>query len=76
MEGNCQVNSLVYKHDVTRVLPKKVYLGLAEGEWKSCFYNHELSFKPKRHSNKTVLSTYTWHLKSVSSETPNLTRFV
>ena len=32
MEGNCQVNDVIYKCDVTRPLPKKVYLGLAEGE--------------------------------------------
>ena len=67
-----QVNNVVYKCDVTRSLPKKVYLGLAEGEWKSPFYNHKLSFKHKRYSNKTILSSYMWHLKSVSSETPNL----
>ena len=30
MEGNCQVDDVVYKCDVTRPLPKKVYLGLAE----------------------------------------------
>ena len=72
MEGNCLVNDVVYKCDVTRPLPKKVYLGLAEGEWKSRFYNHKLSFKHKRYSNKTTLSSYMWHLKSVLSETPNL----
>ena len=33
MEGNCKVNNVVYKCDVTRPLPKKVYLGLA-GEMK------------------------------------------
>ena len=32
MEGNCQVNDILYKCDVTRPLPKKVYLGLAEKE--------------------------------------------
>ena len=57
-EGNCQVNDAVYKCDVTRSLPKKVYLGLAEREWKSCFYNH------KRYSNETILSNYMWYLKS------------
>ena len=70
MERNCQVNDVVYKCDVTRPLPKKVYLGLAEEEWKNRFYNHKLSFKHKRYSNKTTLSSYMWHLKSVSSETP------
>ena len=29
MEGNCQVKNVVYKCDVTRPLPKKVYLELA-----------------------------------------------
>ena len=32
MEGNCQVNDVVYKCDVTKPLPKKVYLGPPEGE--------------------------------------------
>ena len=32
MERNCQVNDVVYKFDVTRPLPKKVHVGLAEGE--------------------------------------------
>ena len=45
MEGNCLVNDVVYKCDVTGPLPKKVYLRLAEGEWKSRFYNHKLSLK-------------------------------
>ena len=61
-EGNCQVNNVVYKCDVTRPLSKKVYLRLAEVEWKSRFYNHKLSFKHKRCSNKAKLSSYMWHL--------------
>ena len=62
MEGKCQVNNVVYKYEVTRPLPKKVYLGLSEGEWKSRFYNHKLSFKHKRYFNNTTLSSYMWHL--------------
>ena len=71
MEVKGQVNDVVYKCDVTRPLPKKVYLGLAEGECKSRFSNHKLSFKHERYSNKTTLSSYVWHLKCVSGETPN-----
>ena len=67
MEGKCLVNDVVYKCDVTRPLTNKVYLGLAEGKCKSRFYNHKLSFKHKRYFNKTTLSSYVWHLKSVSS---------
>ena len=48
------------------------FLGLAEAERKSRFYNHKLSFKHKRFSNKTTFSSYMLHLKSVSSEKPNL----
>ena len=58
MEGKFQFNNVVYKYVVTRQLPKKVYLGLADGEWKSRFYNHKLLFKDKRYSNKTTLSSY------------------
>ena len=72
MERKFQVNDVVYKCNVTRPLLKKVYLGCAEGEWKSCFYNHKLSFEHKRYVNKTTLSSQMWHLKSVSSETLNL----
>ena len=72
MEGNCQVNDVVYKRDVTRPLPKKVYLGLAEGEWKSRFYRRKLTFKHKGYYSKATLSSYMWYLYSVSSETRNL----
>ena len=56
MEGNCQVNDVVCKCDVTRPLPKKVYIGLADAEWKRCFNNRKLLFKHKR-SNKNTLSS-------------------
>ena len=48
-EENCQVNDVVYKCDLTRPLPKKVYVGLAEREWKSCFCNYKLLFKHERY---------------------------
>ena len=57
MEVNCQVNDVVYKCDVTRSLSKKVCLRLQEEEWKSRFSKHKLSFKHKRHFNKTTLSS-------------------
>ena len=72
MKGNCQVNDVVYKCDVTRPLPKKVYFGTEEGEWKNRFYCLKLLFEQKRYSNNTTLSSYIWHLKIVSSETPSL----
>ena len=47
MKRNCQVENVVYKCDVRRPFPKKVYPELADGEWKSRFYNQKLSFKQK-----------------------------
>ena len=32
IEGNCQVNDVIYECDVTKPLPEKVYPGLAERE--------------------------------------------
>ena len=73
VESNCQVNDVIYKYDVTRPLSKKVFLGLAEGEWKSRLYNHKLLLKKKKtSSNETTLSSYILHWKSVSSEIYNL----
>ena len=37
MEGNCQVNDVLYKCDITRSLSENMYPGLAEWEWKSRF---------------------------------------
>ena len=63
---------LVYRCDITRPLSKKECPGLAEGEWKSRFYNHKSSFIYKIYSNKTTIPSSIWHLKSASSEIPNL----
>ena len=52
MEGNCQINDVVCKCHIARLLLRKVCLGLTDGEWKSRFCNHNLSFKYKRYSNK------------------------
>ena len=35
MEGNCQVNNVVHKRDVTTPLPKKMFVGLAKRERES-----------------------------------------
>ena len=70
MEENSQVNDVVYKWEVTRTLPKKT-CRVAKGEWKGRFYNRKLSFKHKKTSSRKTFSSYMWHLKNVSSETPN-----
>ena len=72
-DGVCKLfDDVVYKCGVTRPLPKKLYLRLVEGEWKSRINNQKLSFKHKRYFNRATLLSYMSHLKSVSSEKPNV----
>ena len=65
MNGKCQVQNVVYKCTVlaTRNFPKRVYLGVAEGDWKQRFYNHKKSIKNKSYRNDSTLSSYLWDLR-------------
>ena len=47
MNGKCHVQNVVYKCTVsaTTNFPKRVYLGVAEGDWKQRFYNHKKSIR-------------------------------
>ena len=60
LNGNCKVESVIYKCTVTatQTFKQRVCLGIAEGNWKQ-----RLSFKDKRHKNNTTLSSYLWDLK-------------
>ena len=55
-----------------KIIAGKSVSRTAEEEWKSRFFDHKLSFKHKRDSNKSMLSSYMWHLKRVLKETPDL----
>ena len=49
--------------------PKKVYLGLAEGEFKTNrFYNHQQSFRNQKYSKSTTLSAHLWNIKRTSND--------
>ena len=52
---------------------QRVYLGIAEGNWKQRLYNHRKSFKDKKHKNDTALSSYLWDLKENRNQIPKLT---
>ena len=70
MEGNCQINDVVYNCDITRPLPRNILnLQRRNGRATSITTSYDLN---TRYSNKTTLSSYMWHLKGVSSERPNL----
>ena len=53
--------------------PKRVYLGVAESDWKERFYNHKKSIKNKSYRNDTTLSSYLWDLREIHSLFPTLT---
>ena len=57
LDGNCQQNNVIYKCIAsTSVNPDKVYLGMAEGEFKKRYYDHNKSFRHRSYANKTTLS--------------------
>ena len=43
MNGKCQVQNVVYKCTVSATpnFPKRVYFGVAKGDWKQKCYNHK-----------------------------------
>ena len=76
MDGKCQTMDAVYGYRVTSPEPQKIYFGLAERKWNKRYYKHKNSFKHKRYSHETTLSSYVWHLKETLDVTPNLKRSV
>ena len=43
---------------VTQTFKRRVYLGIARGNWKQRLNNHRQSFKGKKHKSDTTLSSY------------------
>ena len=73
MDGKCRNENSIYKCIVSVPhQPDKTYIGLAEGEWKTRYYNHKKSFKNRKYANETTLSKYVWETKDKSNETPTL----
>ena len=75
MNGKCQVQNVVSNctMSATPNFPKRVYLGVAEGDWKQRFYNHKKSIKNKSYRNDTTLSSYLWDLREKHNVFPTLT---
>ena len=69
---DCQVNDTIYKCDVTRPLPKNVILDLQRENGTAISIGTSYHLIKRYCNNRTTLSSYMWHLKRVSSETPNL----
>ena len=72
LNGNCKVQNVIYKCTVsaTQTFKQRVYLGIAEGNWKQQLYINRQSFKGKKHKNDRTLSSYLWDLKENHNQTP------
>ena len=64
LQGNCLVESIVYKAEVTAPgTTKKCYYGLTEKTFRTRFSQHKSNFKLEKYRNATELSKYVWQLK-------------
>ena len=65
VDGQCRSSAIIYKAKVetTEASKYREYIGMAETEFKTRFYNHESSFRNFQHRTKTTLSQYIWQLK-------------
>ena len=61
--GKCLNKDIVYKASVKTDNNLKIYFGLSEGEFKTRFNNHKMSFKNSNYAKSTELSKYIWNLK-------------
>ena len=63
MDGNCNVESIIYQAEVTSQTTKETYIGLCDTAFKLRYRNHTSSFRNERYRNATELSKHVWNLK-------------
>ena len=63
MKGQCCESSIIYKATLTLDGIGKYYYGCSETEFKTCYYNHNQSFKYWKKCNVTELSKAFWQAK-------------
>ena len=67
LDGKCLVKSLIYQGTLNceeNEALKFKYIGLAEGDFKSRYNNHNTSFRDRKYEKSTELSKKYWSLKS------------
>ena len=73
LDGKVRTLNNVYKCIASaHGYPNKVYLGIAEGDFKQHFYNHRMSFNNDGYSTDTALSKYVWEKEKKLKITPSL----
>ena len=64
MDGNCLVDSLVYRADITDENSNSTsYTGLTSNSFKTRYYSHRQSFKKRELQHATTLLSHIWDLK-------------
>ena len=63
MDGNCNMESVIYQAEVTTPTTKETYIGLCDTTFKLRYRNHVCSFRNERYKHATELSKYIWSLK-------------
>ena len=63
LNNECLTKSIVYKATVATEKCEKFYYGIAEGEFKKRWSNHQTSFRNTKYEHSTALSAYVWKLK-------------
>ena len=63
MDGNCNIESIIYQAEVTSQTTKETYVGLCDTAFKLRYRNHTSSFRNKQYRNATELSKHVWNLK-------------
>ena len=70
LDGKCRTSAVIYKATVKTTDPAKTksYVGCAETDFKTRFYNHKSSFNIETHRSKTTLSQYVWKLREENED--------
>ena len=68
MDGNCNVESIIYQAEVTTETAKETYIGLCDTAFKLRYRNHVSSFRNERYKHATELSKYIWSLKDKNAK--------
>ena len=68
MDGNCQVQSVVYRATVETADCRKEYTRLTALTFKEQFNGHQYSMRHRSHRNSTTLLKYVWSLKDKNTD--------
>ena len=63
MDGNCNLESIIYQAEVTSQTTKETYIGLCDTSFKLRYRNRTSSFCNERYRNATELGKHEWNLK-------------